>query len=85
MRKRHLKQAIVLEWGVLIILWDFQVVQKRWGCALVTVKCCTKTIGIDSLISEVTHLKKKKEEEEEDIFPFGDLLFWYFHDVLPYH
>jgi len=46
-------------------------------------KCCAKTIGIDSPISEVAHLKKKEEEEEN--FPFGDLLFWSFHDILPYH
>ena len=33
-------EAIVPEWMVSSVLWDFEVVKKRWGCAMRSVKCC---------------------------------------------
>ena len=33
-------EAIVIDWAVTSALWDFKVVKKQWGHALLSVKCC---------------------------------------------
>ena len=61
-RKWHPKEAIVFEWVVTSILWDFEVVKKPMGSCTAQYNMLlfwAKTIMIDSRNFELAHLKEK--------------------------
>ena len=68
-------EAIVIEWVVSSASWDFKVVKKRWGCALLSVKCCcfVQTLSWGSR-------KKKKKKKKKQFRRFGNFLVRYFRD-----
>jgi len=73
MYKWHPKlEAIAFERVVTRALQEFEVVQERWGCALVHIKYCISWVNHCGNI-ELAHLKKEEEEKHLGLFA----AFWF--------